>query len=177
MSEVKIPCLSTPTRGIVVQKSTGEKIQQQKVVKSLHFLATQAMMEQQFPGYYSVYGGVSYPRQYCIIYDVTDRRIYAGTRLWQIILRIIGVPQNNNVYENNLRIIGTISRNIYIGTPEKSELPIIYYTWLLQKVYHHCLTLSEWWNNHIAIADLPAWAATFCKIALIQPSSTTAEHV
>ena len=43
MSEVKIPCLSTPTRGIVVQKSTGEKIQQQKVVKSLHFLATQAL--------------------------------------------------------------------------------------------------------------------------------------
>ena len=26
------------------------------------------MMEQQFPGYYSVYGGVSYPHQYCIIY-------------------------------------------------------------------------------------------------------------
>ena len=38
MSEVKIPSLSTPTRGIVVEPSV-------------------AMMEQQFPGYYSVYGG------------------------------------------------------------------------------------------------------------------------
>ena len=88
-------------------------------------------------------------------------------------MRIIGVPQEYYVYENNLRIIGTISR-IFIGTPEKSELPI--YLAAAGGVYHHSLTLVNG-GKTIAIADLPAWAATFCEIDLIQSSSATAEHV
>ena len=88
-------------------------------------------------------------------------------------MRIIGVPQEYYVYENNLRIIGTISR-IFIGTPEKSELPI--YLAAAGGVYHHSLTLVNG-GKTIAIANLPAWAATFCEIALIQSSSATAEHV
>ena len=62
MSEVKIPCRPEKHRGEDTAAESGE-------VAPLLGDSSVAMMEQQFPGYYSVYGGVSYPRQYCIIYD------------------------------------------------------------------------------------------------------------
>ena len=75
MSEVKIPCLSTPTRS---RNCRPEKHREEDTAAESGEVApllgdsSVAMMEQQFSGYYSVYGGVSYPRQYCIIYGFTN---------------------------------------------------------------------------------------------------------